>query len=290
MRSLLLIGASALLLAPFATIRAAEPVPLTRTGKWQVNYDPDSCSLFAEFGTGDQAALLKFTQFAPGDFFDLTLFGKMFRSDGLFRGVEIGFQPASPLVHREAILGKAGEGSIPIMMVSQLRLDDMIIKKTSKQPAKVTPATEATASGLTLRLSGGRRYRFETGSFTAPMASMRSCLTDLIKHWGYDPAILATLAHLPTPLGKQQTWLRSNDYPLTALYHGRSGLVQFRLDVDEAGAVAGCRVLYRTDPDEFADITCRNLTKRAKFEPAVDQQGKPAKAFYIGSVRWMARH
>ena len=49
----------------------------------------------------------------------------------------------------------------------------------------------------------------------------------------------------------------------------------------------GCRVLYRTNPDEFADLTCALISKRARFAPALDAKGTPVKSFYISNVRWV---
>ena len=57
---------------------------------------------------------------------------------------------------------------------------------------------------------------------------------------------------------------------------------------DETGKPLGCRVLFRTNPDEFADRSCKALLQRAKFNPARDAQGKPVKSFYINTIRWMA--
>ena len=65
------------------------------------------------------------------------------------------------------------------------------------------------------------------------------------------------------------------------------GIVRFRLDVDPTGAPAGCRVLYRTNPDDFADLSCRLLMKRARFNPALDAAGKPVKSYYINNIRWV---
>ena len=64
-------------------------------------------------------------------------------------------------------------------------------------------------------------------------------------------------------------------------------MVRFRLDVDPSGKPSGCRVLYRTNPDEFADLSCQLLLKRARFAPALDIANKPVKTFYINEVRWL---
>jgi hypothetical protein len=70
--------------------------------------------------------------------------------------------------------------------------------------------------------------------------------------------------------------------------NGHNGLVQFRLDVDPGGKVAGCFILSRTSPDDFADITCRAMTRRARLQPALDAKGKPIRSYYVNKVIWLA--
>ena len=49
----------------------------------------------------------------------------------------------------------------------------------------------------------------------------------------------------------------------------------------------GCHVLMRFNPDEFADLTCNLLKKRATFKPAVDAQGNPVKTYFVNKVRFV---
>jgi TonB family protein len=79
----------------------------------------------------------------------------------------------------------------------------------------------------------------------------------------------------------------ASEYPAKAMAGGHNGLVQFRLDVDPEGKVSGCHVLARTNPDDFADLTCKSLTRRGKFKPALDAQGRPVPSFFVGKVSWM---
>ena len=51
------------------------PTVLTRVGKWEVNYDQDSCHLFRKFGVGADELTVNFTRYTLGDSFDLSLYG-----------------------------------------------------------------------------------------------------------------------------------------------------------------------------------------------------------------------
>ena len=130
-------------------------------------------------------------------------------------------------------------------------------------------------------------YRLELRSMGAPMAALRTCMDNLLTHWGYDPAVVASLSRGVTPIGSPGNWITSADYPSKSLMQGHNGIVQFRLDVDEAGKILGCHILARTNPDEFADVSCRAVSRRAKLQPALDATGRPVKGFYITKVRFI---
>ena len=119
------------------------------------------------------------------------------------------------------------------------------------------------------------------------MAEMRRCVDDLVKSWGYDPVQQATALRSVSSITPVRKWFESEDFPMDALLAHRSGVVQFRLDVDAEGKVLGCHILARTDPDAFADLTCRTLTKRAKLQPALDAQGKPMRSYFISKITWL---
>jgi TonB family protein len=108
-----------------------------------------------------------------------------------------------------------------------------------------------------------------------------------VKSWGYDPAVQAALSRPVTRSNAPTDWLKDSDYPDEATRRGYNGLVQIRLDVDSSGKVTGCHVLNRTNPDVFADLTCRAVTKRAKLQPALDAAGQPVRSFEVYSIVWV---
>ena len=122
------------------------------------------------------------------------------------------------------------------------------------------------------------------------MKAMRSCTDDLLRHWGYDPAVQAALTHPASPIGDQGNWLRTADFPTNSVWKGESGLVRIRLDIEPDGSVSNCRVLYRTNPDSFADLTCKLMKERARFTPALDAAGRPVKSLYLTQIRWQSAH
>lgn len=275
---------AALIFPTVASAKEKPPISLAKTSKWEINYDDDSCHLLARFGEGPQSAIIRMTRYQPGDVFDLSLYGEPFKYVPSTMAVKIAYGTA-PADKQEAITGQSGN-KVPLLILNKQRLDHWTYKPGATPPP-ITVAQEEQVKFIDLGIAGGKRFRLETGSLGAPMAAMRTCVDDLVKKWGYDPVQQAQLSRPATPTKSPGSWLRNDDYPAGSLRNGHNGLVQFRLDIDPSGVVTGCYVLHRTNPDDFADLTCKLISKRAKFVPALGKDGQPVKSFFISKARFM---
>lgn len=90
----------------------------------------------------------------------------------------------------------------------------------------------------------------------------------------------------PTPRGNAGRWVTTNDYPSRALREEQEGVTTVRLSVDSEGRVTGCTVTGSSGSSLLDDATCRNMERRARFNPATDGEGKPTSGSYSQSVRW----
>ncbi|WP_404337609.1 energy transducer TonB [Sphingomonas sp. MMS12-HWE2-04] len=282
------LGLALAIVAAFPVVATAKDAPqLTRTEKWVVDYSPDACNLLAQFGTGDATILLKFTRYELGDGFALSVFGKQLGTSASPRTTaKIDFGLQGGPVEVGAIAGS--NGKYRAYLFASTRLDGWRWKAEGDEAPPVTPAQEAAVTGVTIAIRGKKPLRLEFGPLDKPMAQLRACQNNLLKSWGYDPAVQASLQRAPRPISPPYKWLTSQDYPVASVMNGRNGMVQFRLDIDAEGKVGGCYVLDRTNPDEFADITCRAVSSRAKFEPALDAQGKAVRSYFVQKVQWQA--
>jgi TonB family protein len=270
-----------------AVAKDREPEVLTRTGKWVLEYNRDACHLFAEFGEGDAQVVARFTRYQPGDGFDLALYGKRFRTADVRSEAKIDFGLAGAPVERGVTFGNAGK--LPAVFIGSMRVDGWSAGPQPAVPPRITPEQEAKVSGVTVAVGRRARFRLEFGSLGKPLAQMRDCSANLVRSWGYDPDVQAALLRPASPIVSPATWLSPNDYPSDAVRMGYNGIVQVRLDVDAEGRVAGCFVLARTSPDEFADTTCRAVSKRAKLQPALDATGRPVRSYFLYKVNWQVR-
>lgn len=287
MLRLIFLGAAAFI-ASAASAAGAEKSPetLARAGKWLVNYDRDACHLAAQFGEGKNAVVAKFTRYEPGEHFDLALIGNRFNSDEAEVAGTVDFGISAKPVKVNGLYGNVGKTKA--VFLRSLRFDDWQSREKFDVAPKLAPGQEARITGVTFSMRGKRPFRLELGSLEKPHVQMRLCLDNLVKSWGYDPAQQAAALRPVSAITSPGSWLSSGDYPIGAVMNGHNGLVQFRLDVDPDGKAAGCFILSRTSPDEFADLTCRAMTRRARLQPALDAEGRPMRSYYVNKVVWLA--
>ena len=91
----------------------------------------------------------------------------------------------------------------------------------------------------------------------------------------------------PRPTGDPGLWVTNDDYPAEALRYDQQGTTGFRVTIDPGGKVVGCEI---TSPSGFAsldEMTCRVMTQRARFSPALDKKGKPTTGTWASRCRWV---
>lgn len=89
-----------------------------------------------------------------------------------------------------------------------------------------------------------------------------------------------------TPKGNPGNWATSNDYPSRALREEREGTTRFSVTIGADGRVTGCSITGSSGHPDLDDATCKNITRRARFNPAKDGNGQPTTGTYSNSVRW----
>lgn len=81
-------------------------------------------------------------------------------------------------------------------------------------------------------------------------------------------------------------WATDADYPQKALREERAGTTGFRLTVGADGRVVDCTVTSSSGSPDLDDATCKNVTRRARFKPAM-QDGTPVQSTYSNRIRWV---
>lgn len=88
------------------------------------------------------------------------------------------------------------------------------------------------------------------------------------------------------PRGNPANWVTENDYPTSEIRLEHQGRTAFRVAVDAAGRVTGCTVTTSSGWPVLDATTCEKLTRRARFEAAIDSTGARTEGFYVGTVNW----
>ena len=88
------------------------------------------------------------------------------------------------------------------------------------------------------------------------------------------------------PIGSPRDWLTNADYPVEAWRNKESGLVRYRLDVDQSGTPVGCEVTYSSASPALDAATCALLTERALFRTVENDEGELVSSTYSNDVYW----
>ena len=124
----------------------------------------------------------------------------------------------------------------------------------------------------------------------SPRTLNRHAGDGLLVSWGFDPETQRTLSRRVTPID-QARWAREviDAYPLEMLQRGRSGAVQVRIVVGPDGAPTDCIPDEAFSTAGFTESACTAMIRYARFEPALDADGKPVTGFWATSITYRTR-
>lgn len=98
------------------------------------------------------------------------------------------------------------------------------------------------------------------------------------------PPVQASRARDPAPSNRSE-WVREADYRRLSASDLGGGVLQYTLVVNARGRVEECIVNSSSGSREFDAVTCRNLQRRARFDPAMDAAGNPVEGRFSSAVR-----
>lgn len=81
-------------------------------------------------------------------------------------------------------------------------------------------------------------------------------------------------------------WATANDYPSRDLREGNQGVTGFSLSIGANGDVLGCQVTRSSGFPSLDRTACEKVTRRARFEPAIDGYGNKVAGTYSNNIRW----
>lgn len=248
----------AALLAVSTPSARAQALPLAPVGPWQVDFADHTCILTRPFAAGaDRRHLaLVFLPVSQRVIVRLTSMESVRQARSGTARVSIDGSPVAQDVTLHLQPGAKG------VAVRELHLGDF---RTNLATTKRQIRVDAAKLGA---------FELPLGDLSKPLAIVQTCLDDLHKSVGVDPAAVRAVAVQPQ-------W---DVFPYLDLPIGTMSLdLLYWVGVD--GRVDECRVVKTTLGARRSARLCEDLRKKARFEPARDASGKPIRAPALDRLR-----
>jgi Gram-negative bacterial TonB protein C-terminal len=273
-----------------------EPIRLKPSSAWTLDYAEHGCRMVRAFGEGENKSHIILSRYHPNEQFSLIVAGKLFKLSG---PTDVRLQFGAAEAEQKIFSYGGSSGDSPAIIISSVmrlappteaeqKLLDRA-KGDERREIELAPISAERQKAIKY-LRVGKPLRndvtLELGAMDKPMAAMSKCVDNLLTTWGIDVEKHKTLTRRALALTNPSNWLNSDDYPKDMLVDRQPALVEFRLDVDEMGKATGCYIQATTKPKEFDDAVCKGIMRRAKFDPALDAEGKPMKSYYKNRVHF----
>jgi TonB family protein len=245
----------------------AAAAPLAATKGWVVDFAAAQCVAVREYGTADRPLTLVVKAPPASDLLQLTL-----------------VRQASGEPPREVPIELKLGGSQSIQ-VRALEFDSGNGKLRSLRMALSADAADQFYGADAVIIKADKfEDELALSQMTKLKQAMETCVADLKVHWNTDKEnALKARARSKANLA---SYFEDDDYPDMAVRRNKGGSVQFALLINETGQVADCTVIESSNVPSLDAQSCAVLVERARFEPAVGLDGKPAKDTVFSRITW----
>jgi hypothetical protein len=284
-----IVGAVALALCarPAVARESEEPLEMAPSSAWVMDYAEDSCALRRVFKADADEVLLQLRAFGPGNFFEVTAASPTL--EAVEKRLKVRFDPDEGFAEPTDAFYFDQKESDGIVYSDSLYPN--ALKKKQQQPGGQEwseadrVVRERAITSLTIAEGFEEPLVLKTGAMHQPMNAMRTCLDELLGHWGLDPAVQRTLSRPAKPL-EIEKWARrvQQNYPAEMLRQRRSGMAAIRLIVGPDGRPTACVPNKDSIDTGFDDPACEMLMRYAQFEPALDVNGQPTASFWTTRI------
>lgn len=237
-------------------LTAMQGVTYNSASKWTLDYQEDLCLLTRPFSSTTGNATLGFRQ-APADFQVeiIVLVAEDVDSERRRGIVRVGF----PGALSGMLTGAAVSYRIPDSRQRMLRF---LVRREVLTDFALQQA-------ITIEELGQQPITFRAAGAEKAIQALAGCETDQMKAWGIDVAQMATPA---TPIGDVGQWFA---FPPLAAANRQAGETTVRWTIGANGKVADCRIVRSSGNATLDGSVCKQVVKRAVYEPAIDKDGQP---------------
>lgn len=264
-------------------------VRLAPVSEWGVDYDEQRCRLRRLFGSADEPHLLSIEQSAPVAKFALTIAGKQLPDlDGRIF-MQLGLESDRPMMVPRLRLGGTLEGFGRALIWPSVTLQPPPGTEQEGERKAMQPGMSLNSSRKVDRIVvRGKKEVFvlETGNMQPAIRALNACTADLLTSWGLDAA-----QHRYYTPPRWVNYKQISDRMIDDNYGTDRGteeqaVVEFRFIVETDGTVSDCVQINATAANSVRPPVC-GRARMAKFEPALDAEGKPMRSFALGSFSYI---
>lgn len=232
--------------------------PLTPTSRWNVDFSKTQCVATRSYEDGDKTVHLAIKPYVLGRMYEVAL-------------IEDGF------------LNRA-ESRVGTLRLDERELELQGLRYGDKRGGRFVVTLFGEDLGdltgveqIDIQFAGIRR--------TLKVTKMDS-LVDVLEDCRSKLGTFYNLgADLQSPPKGDIDVLSGHDYPMLAIERDAESMFRAAVLIDEEGTPVDCTLLSYAGDAMFVTHSCGLIKERARFEPAVDKDGKPTRSVYISGVR-----
>lgn len=246
-----------------ASTKSIEP-----TGKWVINYADAQCAATRPYGAGDSERTLVLRLSVGGGVLQLALVAKGGKFNATEQPVKLGLSNGQDLALKELRYGLRDHAFRLVNLGGEQR--DAFAGTSSLRWG-------TTSDALLLPLD-------HLGDV---LKVLEDCRKNLREYWNVDEAVRNAFQRQVASQRPLITYINDGDYPDEAIRKEQSGTTAFVLLIDEKGALKDCMVEETSGVAILDIMSCIVFSRRAKFVPALDKDGKPVRSVMYSRVKWV---
>ena len=246
----------------------ARPAVLQPTGTWRVEYSQNMCVLAHQFGTGKSQVTFALRPMPLGQWDDMVVISRSSKFSPDYGDGTVTLQPGSETIkdYYRSVTVTDGPSRVTTIQAQHDQMTDL-----------------ANAAEVSFKAGKNVDVTIAPPNMKAALKALQICQDDLLRSWGLDPAMQATIATRATSdLARSVT---SDDYPSDALLGDEEGKAAAVYVVGLDGKATDCRIVISSHSSSLDDATCLAI-RRARFKPAIGLDGKPMVSTAASSIDW----
>ena len=266
--------AGASLIGSYAAAEVRQP-----TGAWSVGITGNECLLTRPYGNAKQPLFLAFSKAPMSSGLDMVVLRPSTNAD-LRHGPAFVRPDAQPAIDRKFYASLLRVNPSTGLKVNTMRRiwigvpDDAYAALKSAQQLSVDADKEV-------------KEQFLLGDFPEALRRLDECTVRLGEKWGYPGEEQHRISTPAKPVEGLDNLFSGDDYPRAALRDETMGRVRVKIPVSATGQATDCQIVAGSGSVDLDAATCRIILSRAKFEPAIDVDGKAVRSVYVETIQWL---